>query len=62
VTEEAIEDAVAALEEVGSIAYARETAEDLTRRSKEHLEILPESGGSRELLADLADYLIVRGY
>jgi len=61
VTEEAIEDAVAALEEVGSIAYARETAEDLTRRSKEHLEILPESG-SRELLADLADYLIVRGY
>jgi len=46
VTEEAIEDAVAALEEVGSIAYARETAEDLTRRSKEHLEILPESGSA----------------
>jgi geranylgeranyl diphosphate synthase type I len=61
VTEEAIDDAVAALEEVGSIAYARETAEDLTERSKEHLEILPESG-SRQLLADLADYLIVRGY
>ena len=61
VTEAAIDDAVAALEEVGSIEYARETAEDLTARSKEHLEILPESG-SRGLLEDLADYLIVRGY
>ena len=60
-TEAAIDDAVARLEEVGSIAYARETAEELTSRSKEHLRTLPESG-SRELLEDLADYLIVRGY
>ena len=60
-TEAAIDDAVARLEEAGSIAYARETAEELTNRSKEHLRTLPESG-SRELLEDLADYLIVRGY
>jgi len=60
-TEDAIDEAVAALEAVGSIEYARETAEDLTARSKEHLELLPESG-SRSLLEDLADYLIVRGY
>ncbi|TKX52018.1 polyprenyl synthetase family protein, partial [Halorubrum sp. SS7] len=57
----AIEEAVATLAEAGSIEYARETAEDLTARSKGHLEVLPESG-SRSLLEDLADYLIVRGY
>jgi geranylgeranyl diphosphate synthase type I len=61
VTEAAIDEAVSALEAVGSIEYARETAEELTARSKEHLEVLPESG-SRSLLEDLADYLIVRGY
>ena len=61
VTEAAIDEAVAALEEVGSIEYARETARDLTAQSKEYLELLPESG-SRSLLKDLADYLIVRGY
>ena len=60
-TEEAVDEAVAALEDAGSITYARETAEELTARSKEHLRALPESG-SRELLEDLADYLIVRGY
>jgi len=61
VTEAEVDDAVAALEEAGSIAYARETAEELTARSKEHLQVLPE-GGSRSLLEDLADYLITRGY
>ena len=61
VTEAEVDDAVAALKEAGSIAYARETAEELTARSKEHLQVLPE-GGSRSLLEDLADYLITRGY
>ena len=61
VTENEVDEAVAALEDVGSITYARETAEDLTARSKEHLDVLPDSE-SRALLCDLADYLIVRGY
>ena len=61
VSESAVDDAVAVLEEAGSIAYAREMAEDLTERSKERLSVLPESEG-RDLLADLADYLISRGY
>ncbi|MFC6753636.1 polyprenyl synthetase family protein [Halorubrum tibetense] len=61
VTEAEVDDAVAALEASGSISYARETASELTARSKEHLEALPE-GGSRSLLEDLADYLITRGY
>ena len=61
VTEAEVDEAVAVLEGVGSIEYARETAADLTARSKEHLRILPESD-SRALLEDLADYLITRGY
>ena len=61
VTEAEIDDAVAALEATESISYARETAEELTARSKAHLEVLPEND-SRSLLEDLADYLITRGY
>ncbi|MFC6785582.1 geranylfarnesyl diphosphate synthase [Halobaculum halobium] len=61
VSEAAVEDAVATLEAAGSIDYAREMAEDLTERSKERLSVLPE-GPARDLLADLADYLITRGY
>ena len=61
VSESAVDDAVAVLEESGSIAYAREMAEDLTERSKRRLSVLPDSEG-RDLLADLADYLISRGY
>ncbi|MFC5278962.1 geranylfarnesyl diphosphate synthase [Halorubrum rubrum] len=61
VTEAEVDEAVAVLEEAGSIEYARGTAEDLTARSKEHLQVLPESE-SRALLEDLADYLITRGY
>ena len=61
VSESAVDDAVAVLEESGSIAYAREMAEDLTERSKQRLSVLPDSEG-RDLLADLADYLISRGY
>ncbi|MFC7068507.1 geranylfarnesyl diphosphate synthase [Halobaculum lipolyticum] len=61
VSEAEVDDAVAVLEDAGSIAYAREMAEDLTERSKERLSVLPE-GPARDLLADLADYLITRGY
>jgi geranylgeranyl diphosphate synthase type I len=56
-----IDAAVEALREVGSIEFARERAEELTASSKERLDTLPESE-ARELLADLADYLIHRGY
>ena len=61
VTEAEVDEAVAALEESGSIAYAREMAEDLTTRSKDHLRVLPDTE-ARCLLEDIADYLISRGY
>ncbi|WP_284014002.1 geranylfarnesyl diphosphate synthase [Halobaculum litoreum] len=61
VSEAEVDEAVAVLEEAGSIAYARDMAEDLTERSKGRLSVLPE-GPARDLLADLADYLITRGY
>jgi len=61
VTEAEIDDAVGKLEAAGSIDYAREMAEDLTAQSKQRLEMLPDNEAS-ELLADLADYLISRGY
>ncbi|NHX35969.1 MULTISPECIES: geranylfarnesyl diphosphate synthase [Halolamina] len=60
-TETEVADAVATLEEAGSIEYARSKAEELTANSKEHLDVLPDNEASR-LLADLADYLINRGY
>ncbi|WP_096389102.1 geranylfarnesyl diphosphate synthase [Halopenitus persicus] len=61
VTEPAIDDAVSTLEDAGSIEYARGKAEELTERSKRHLEVLPDNE-ARETLAELADYLITRGY
>jgi geranylgeranyl diphosphate synthase type I len=60
-TEADIDAAVDALRDAGSIAFARERAEELTASSKERLDVLPESE-TRTLLADLADYLIHRGY
>ena len=60
-TETDIDAAVDALRDAGSIAFARERAEELTASSKERLDVLPESE-ARTLLADLADYLIHRGY
>ena len=60
-TEAEIDAAVDALRETGSIEFARERAEALTASSKERLDVLPE-GEARDLLADLADYLIHRGY
>jgi len=61
VTEAEIDAAVSKLEDVGSIDYAREMAEELTAQSKKRLEELPDNEAS-DLLADLADYLISRGY
>jgi geranylgeranyl diphosphate synthase type I len=61
VTEAQIEAAVDQLEAAGSIEYAREMAEDLTAQSKDRLDTLPDNEAS-DLLADLAEYLISRGY
>ncbi|WP_280537911.1 polyprenyl synthetase family protein [Halopenitus sp. POP-27] len=61
VTDAEIESAVSKLRDVGSITYAREKAEELTERSKRHLEVLPDNE-ARRTLAELADYLITRGY
>ena len=61
VTEVEIDDAVATLEEVGSIEYATERARDLVSRGKERLEVLPDNE-AHDLLNELADYLIERGY
>ncbi|MGM0592816.1 MAG: polyprenyl synthetase family protein, partial [Halobacteriota archaeon] len=61
VSEDDIDAAVAELDESGSIDYAREMAEELVAQSKHNLEILPDNE-ARSLLADIADYLITRGY
>ncbi|MFC4438378.1 MULTISPECIES: geranylfarnesyl diphosphate synthase [Natrialbaceae] len=61
VTESEIDAAVAELEAVGSISYANETARELVDRGKGRLEVLPDNE-SRELLCDIANYLIERGY
>jgi len=61
VTEAAIDDAVAELEGVGSIEYARDLAQELVASGKERLEHLPENE-ARGLLCDVADFLIEREY
>jgi geranylgeranyl diphosphate synthase type I len=61
VTEAEIDEAVATLEEVGSIEYARETAQRLVDSGKSHLETLPDNE-AHDLLDDIADYLIEREY
>ena len=61
VTETEIDEAVAVLEEAGSIEYARTLASDLVEQGKDRLSILPENE-SRAVLEDLADFLIERGY
>jgi geranylgeranyl diphosphate synthase type I len=60
-TDDAVESAVAVLEEAGSIDYAREKARALVDRSKTDLEVLPDNE-ARALLEDIAEYLISRGY
>jgi geranylgeranyl diphosphate synthase type I len=61
VTEAEIDEAVARLNEVGSIDYARQKAEMLVERGKDHLEVLPDNDAS-DMLREIADYLIERGY
>ncbi|WP_458189601.1 geranylfarnesyl diphosphate synthase [Haladaptatus sp. NG-WS-4] len=61
VTKDEIDAAVETLEEAGSIEYARETAQELVQRGKDHLDVLPENE-SRYLLKQIADYLIEREY
>ncbi|QSW99380.1 geranylfarnesyl diphosphate synthase [Haloterrigena alkaliphila] len=61
VTEAEIDDAVAELEASGSITYANDKARELVARGKNRLEVLPDNE-ARELLCQLADYLIERGY
>jgi geranylgeranyl diphosphate synthase, type I len=61
VTEAEIDDAVAELEEAGSIEYANDRARELVDQGKDRLEVLPDNE-ARELLCDIADYLIERGY
>jgi geranylgeranyl diphosphate synthase type I len=61
VTETEIEEAVAKLQDAGSIDYAREKAETLVERGKDHLDVLPDNEAS-DMLRQIADYLIERGY
>ncbi|WP_396612223.1 geranylfarnesyl diphosphate synthase [Haloferax sp. S1W] len=60
-TESEVESAVAELNEAGSIDYARDMAQDLTDQAKARLDVLPDNE-ARDLLRDIADYLITRGY
>ncbi|WP_435194108.1 geranylfarnesyl diphosphate synthase [Natronomonas sp. EA1] len=61
VSEADIDEAVATLEDAGSIEYAREMADDLVASGKQRLECLPESE-ARDRLDDIADFLIEREY
>ena len=61
VTEAEVDEAVAALERSGSIEYANEMARDLVSRGKARLDVLPDNE-AHDLLLELADYLIERGY
>ncbi|MHB9286368.1 geranylfarnesyl diphosphate synthase [Halobacteriales archaeon Cl-PHB] len=61
VTEAEVDEAVARLEEAGSIDYARQTAQDLVDSGKDHLRAV-EDNQARDLLDGIADYLIEREY
>ncbi|WP_440007615.1 geranylfarnesyl diphosphate synthase [Halomicrococcus sp. SG-WS-1] len=61
VTEAEIDEAVARLREAGSIEYAKEKAETLVERGKDHLDVLPENEAS-DTLREIADYLIERSH
>jgi len=61
VTEATIDDAVARLESVGSIDFARELAEEHVENGKQRLQRLP-ANEARSLLEDIADFLITREY
>ena len=61
VSEAEIDEAVAVLDDVGSIDYAEAKARELTANAKGHLDVLPDNE-ARSLLRDISDYLITRGY
>ncbi|WP_135828320.1 geranylfarnesyl diphosphate synthase [Halorussus halobius] len=61
VTEAEIDEAVARLEDAGSIDYATDRAQQLVSTGKDRLSVLPDNE-ARELLEGIADYLIERGY
>ena len=56
-----IELAVERLRDAGSIEFAREMAQDLVASGKRNLEVLPP-GEPRDMLEDIADFLVERGY
>lgn len=60
-SDEEIEKGIAALEESGSIKYARARALNLVKEGKGALEVLPDSP-ARSFLLSLADYMISRRY
>jgi geranylgeranyl diphosphate synthase type I len=60
-SEQEIDEAVAVLEDVGSIEYARKTAREFVASGKKQLDILPDNEAHDRLL-DIADYLIEREY
>ena len=61
VTDADIESAVAALEDAGSIDYARESARELAEEGIAALRTLPE-GEARDLLEDVGIFLVERGH
>ncbi|MFO7925153.1 MAG: geranylfarnesyl diphosphate synthase [Halobacteriota archaeon] len=60
-SEAEIEAAVERLEAAGSIDFARALAMDLIKSGKERLAVLPDNE-SRDLLEEIADFLVERGY
>ncbi len=60
-SDEEIEAAVERLRDAGSIQFAHEIAQDLVESGKQQLEVLPENE-PRELLDDIADFLVEREY
>ena len=61
VSESEVDEAVAVLDEAGSIDYAEAKARELAANAKDHLDVLPDNE-ARSLLRDISDYLITRGY
>ncbi len=60
-TPEEIEKAILVLHESGSIEYARSRAEEMVKKGKQALNVLPETEAKNTLL-ELADYMISRRY
>jgi geranylgeranyl diphosphate synthase type I len=61
VTDAEIDAAVAELQTVGSIEFARNTARELVASGKDNVQVLPDNE-PRDLLGGIADYLVEREY